>query len=86
MGEDHDKPVHEWRARVSEPTPQSHLPYVCIIVGDNIDKRIAPLPQVPIGVIPKMTEDMVQIMEEFIPQREARVNCHSRSQNVWVTV
>ena len=42
MGEDHDKPIQEWRAHVSEHVPQSHLPHVYMIVGDNIDKRIAP--------------------------------------------
>ena len=42
MGGDHDKPLRVWQASVSESGSASCLPYVCIIVGDNIDKRVAP--------------------------------------------
>ena len=42
MGEDHDKPLRVWQASVSESGSSSNLPYVYIIVGDNIDKRITP--------------------------------------------
>jgi hypothetical protein len=42
MGEDHDKPLRVWQASVSESGNGPRLPYVYIIVGDNIDKRIVP--------------------------------------------
>jgi hypothetical protein len=42
MGEDHDKPIVLWQAEASEEALQPHLPYVYIMVGDNIDKRIVP--------------------------------------------
>ena len=42
MGDDHDKPLRVWQASVSKSGSGSHLPYVYIIVGDNIDKCITP--------------------------------------------
>ena len=42
MSEDHDKPLCVWQASVSESGSGPHHPYVYIIVGDNIDKCIAP--------------------------------------------
>lgn len=42
MGDNHDKPLRVWQASVSESDSGSRLPYVYIIVGDNIDKRITP--------------------------------------------
>ena len=42
MGDNHDKPLRVWQASVSESNSASRLPYVYIIVGDNIDKRVNP--------------------------------------------
>ena len=42
MGDDHDKPLRVWQASVSKSGCGSRLPYVYIIVGDNIDKRVTP--------------------------------------------
>ena len=42
MGDDHDKLLRVWQASVSKCGSGSHLPYVHIIIGDNIDKHITP--------------------------------------------
>lgn len=42
MGENHDRPLRVWQASVNESDYGSRVPYVYIIVGDNIDKRVTP--------------------------------------------
>ena len=42
MGIDHDKPLREWKASLNGWSNSNNHPRTFIIVGDNIDKRIAP--------------------------------------------